>query len=703
MVYDPALREVVLMGGYDNWTILAYTWTFVNNTWTQVLKNGPPPARSGSAIDYDPALGGVVLFAGNSEDLYMNDVWLFTGKLVNGTMWTSLWAYPSPPHRAVGRGIYDPVTEQFVVFGGQYDESGNGGSGAYLNDTWAFTAAGPVTSYTVSGTVSATGGAKISGATVYSNGTGGDSITTTGPAGAYSFTLLNGSYQITAIAPGFLPSTQSVRVTGRSVSGVDFTLSVQPVLPLPPTGLSGSASGSSSISLSWTNSAGTLTDDYLFYEAGTVCSAATEIDLGAVVTKATVTGLTQNTLYCAYVEDANMNGTSAPSATVDVTTSREVATNYEVTFTESGLSSGVPWSVTLNGTEQGATSATITFSEPNATYPFTVGPVAGYTVNPSSGSVTVHGAAVPESVTFTPVPPGTYAVTFSENGLPSSTAWTTTLDGTLGGSATSTITFTEANGTYSYSIGTVSGYVANSTSGSLVVQGAAVARAITFTPTSVPTYPVSFTETGLPHGTDWAVTLAGTTHTSTNDMVSFDEPNGSFPYSVSLVAGYATNPSNGNVSVAGAPVPLTVTFTAVYLVTLIESGLPTGTNWSVVLTASNSEIILLAPLGSPSLTLWSDGANSTQFSVSNGSYSYTTSAPGYTNNSGTFAVNGASPAPVTVAFTATTPPPSGTSSPSSMSETPVLDYVVLASIVVIAAIAVAVVLTRRRGRVPPSS
>jgi hypothetical protein len=225
MVYDPAIGKVVLMGGYNNRTILAYTWTFVNNTWTQVLKNGPPPARSGAAIDYDPALGGVVLFGGNSEDLYWNDVWLFTG--APGTTWTSLWAYPSPPHRAVGRGVYDPVTGQFVVFGGQYDESGNGGSGSYLNDTWGFQAAlSTRPPYAVTGIVSTTMGVAISGAAVFANGSEGHFVTTATSTGKFSLSLENGTYETTATAPGYASSSRSVLVAGEAVPNVGFQLAI---------------------------------------------------------------------------------------------------------------------------------------------------------------------------------------------------------------------------------------------------------------------------------------------------------------------------------------------------------------------------------------------------------------------------------------------------------------------------------------------
>ncbi|MGC8688950.1 MAG: S53 family peptidase, partial [Thermoplasmata archaeon] len=74
---------------------------------------------------------------------------------------------------------------------------------------------------------------------------------------------------------------------------------------------------------------------------------------------------------------------------------------YTVTFTESGLPSGTSWSVTLAGSTKSSTTNTITFSEPNGSYSFSVGAVTGYTASPSSGTITVNGANVNQAITFT--------------------------------------------------------------------------------------------------------------------------------------------------------------------------------------------------------------------------------------------------------------------------------------------------------------
>ena len=77
---------------------------------------------------------------------------------------------------------------------------------------------------------------------------------------------------------------------------------------------------------------------------------------------------------------------------------------YSVTFTESGLPSGTSWYVTLNGVTQTSSSNTITFSEYDGSYSYTIGPVSGYSDSPSSGSVDVSGGSRSITIEYTSQP-----------------------------------------------------------------------------------------------------------------------------------------------------------------------------------------------------------------------------------------------------------------------------------------------------------
>jgi len=96
-------------------------------------------------------------------------------------------------------------------------------------------------------------------------------------------------------------------------------------------------------------------------------------------------------------------------------------------------------------------------------------------------------------------------------------------------------------------------------------------------------YTISFTETGLPIGTQWSVTLNGTTKSSTTNTITFSEPNGTYSYRITTVnKSYIPVPSSGTFTVNGEPVNVSIIFKfQVNTITFIENGLLPGTNWSV--------------------------------------------------------------------------------------------------------------------------
>lgn len=74
------------------------------------------------------------------------------------------------------------------------------------------------------------------------------------------------------------------------------------------------------------------------------------------------------------------------------------------------------------------------------------------------------------------------------------------------------------------------------------------------------TYEVTFTESGLPSGTSWSVTLSGTLQSSAGTTIDFSEPNGTHSFSVGSVGVFDPTPSTGNVTVSGLPVNEQITF-----------------------------------------------------------------------------------------------------------------------------------------------
>ena len=137
IAYDPAIRKVVLFGGYDvSVAADGDTWEFANNNWTDLTSNlsVAPPARWGGAMVWDPVIGQLVLFGGRNVTSYFNDTWLF-----NGTAWSPLVTSAAPRPRAQFELAYDPVDAVVLLHGGDWRNlSSFFSSWNYLSDVWSF-------------------------------------------------------------------------------------------------------------------------------------------------------------------------------------------------------------------------------------------------------------------------------------------------------------------------------------------------------------------------------------------------------------------------------------------------------------------------------------------------------------------------------------------------------------------------------------
>ncbi len=261
-----------------------------------------------------------------------------------------------------------------------------------------------------------------------------------------------------------------------------------------------------------------------------------------------------------------------------------------VLFSESGLPSGRTWGVTFNSTLYTASAGSpIEAVVYPGTYSYTISDVSGFhqTTLPYRGTITVNDSPVTEpTLEFLPA---TAPVTFSETGLPAGTAWAVTVNGVpYGATAPASIRALVPNGTFAYQISDVPGwhqstlpYSGNGTmSGSAVNEPAlAFARFL---------YVLRLQESGLPTGTEWGASVNGTRATASAPAeLSFDLPNGTFPYLLSVPSGWVetTIPYAGNFTVAGSnPVEPTLVFlSGTGAVTFTETGLPVGATWAVVI------------------------------------------------------------------------------------------------------------------------
>ena len=363
-----------------------------------------------------------------------------------------------------------------------------------------------------------------------------------------------------------------------------------------------------------------------------------------------------------------------------------VVTN--VTITESGLPSGGLWSAIFGGqTESG--SGSLVFPVAPGTYAYQILSVSGYNVSPASGTAYVGTAPYQITATFTEIPvPVLTTVSVTESGLASGTSWTALVGGTPMTGTDPTLHFDVTPGTYAFQVPSVSGYTVAPANGTILVGTTPYTLAITFTAVPVPVETtVTVTQSGLPVGASWTGILGGVVKQSTSSTISFTVAPGTYAYQVLPVAGYSAAPGSGTVTVGASPYALGVTFSPVlYVVTVSESGLPSGTSWSASVDGA----------------VQSTTGSSLAWNLANGTYSVSvTAVSGYTLSGvpTTIPVAGnAAGAAVVFTSTAPAPAPATTTSPAFSS----LEIALL--IVVIAlAILVLVLVLRRRGSPPPSN
>lgn len=205
-------------------------------------------------------------------------------------------------------------------------------------------------------------------------------------------------------------------------------------------------------------------------------------------------------------------------------------------------------------------------------------PVAGTSSNPyvieiaatgrptstTSNLLLPLGVTTQLNVLFRP----TYSVTFTATG--GSGSWSVTLGSVKeSASVSSSIVFSgEINSTYAFSVGAPTGYSPSPATGNVTVSGANVSQAIKLNANS---YTVTFSESGLPSGTTWSVTLGSSSESaSAGSSISFGVTTGSYSYSVpdadEQIVGcelewYQPSPSSGTISVPNTlSVHITFTF-----------------------------------------------------------------------------------------------------------------------------------------------
>ena len=260
---------------------------------------------------------------------------------------------------------------------------------------------------------------------------------------------------------------------------------------------------------------------------------------------------------------------------------------FQVTVDESGLSNGSNWSIDVGGVVHSSSASAISFPLGNGSYLYQLGLVPGFASASGAGTLVVAGAPVELTFAFHRV---TYLVTFSETGLIPGTVWWLYL-GWLSdpywSTENSSVSFTLANGSYTYFYYSVVGYRLTQPGTALTVDGGPVNVSATYAAPPDSIFLVSFEESGLPNGSTWSVDFAGRTGTSNASSIVFPSFNGTWSFTVSGVAGHLASPTTGTVTVNGAAENVSVFYApTLYTVTFSAFGRPPDGVWTVSLGTS---------------------------------------------------------------------------------------------------------------------
>lgn len=290
---------------------------------------------------------------------------------------------------------------------------------------------------------------------------------------------------------------------------------------------------------------------------------------------------------------------------------------YQVSFNQNGLPAADSWYVNLTN-ETGAVthiSGTGNLSKAlmNGTYQYTVvTSFKTYEPDKRSGSFVISGGILSLSFIFSKV---TFKIVFAETGQGPAPLWSVKLTGPSLSANYSTSTAFQSlnliNGTYSYSLYSgLPNFNPTINTGTFAVSGSAKNIPVTFEEL----FNVSFDETGLATGMGWTISVHNNTSSGHSNAISTTYriylPNGTYDYRItSLNKTYRPLQPGGTFTVSASQVVVNITFSKVlYTVTFSETGLASGTLWSMKISGGKSM----------STTSVTDKVN-----LQNGTYSYT--------------------------------------------------------------------------------
>ncbi|HYA70028.1 MAG TPA: hypothetical protein VEH28_01495, partial [Thermoplasmata archaeon] len=424
------------------------------DTWADLVywANFPTSNGSGPALPWDcqgPAYGQMLYWMGVASSLPVGDYRILVYNEVEhieNQIGMYLWQEQANDVQSVAPWINPTLYDTNVMIGGGNDQ---------LWYLWGYLSA--VTSVTFSETGLASG-------TTWSVTYAGTTYTNTSSSIVVPFQT-NGTYPYEiGYVPGYTITTGlangSVHVVVPTASTVSVTF----------TGFTGGAA---------------VNFQEVGLKSGTTWTV-TVAGVGAITGNATLASFTLPTSGSPYTyavatavgyTATPATGTAATGTTTMIVFTGVLVATFPLTIVSYGLE-GASWTATVNSYTNSSVGS-ITFWEPNGSYPIVVSSTTTLTPEIQTNPAVVNGVAQTIFVAWVvSVVPQTYAVTFTAS-AGFTGAWSVSFNGVTNSSATgAAIGFVAKNGTFTYAVTVPSGMVATPAGGQGLVNGAAVAVSI---------------------------------------------------------------------------------------------------------------------------------------------------------------------------------------------------------------------------------
>ncbi len=286
--------------------------------------------------------------------------------------------------------------------------------------------------------------------------------------------------------------------------------------------------------------------------------------------------------------------------------------NYRVNVSRLGLPTGLNYSVTItNATNDsfrwtvGGATQNYSLRLINGEYLYKVSGPVNWTPTPRDSDFLVRNRGFNLTVTWTPY---AFAVTFFESGLPAGSPWSVHVWNQTGNGTGSyvlsasdpTLPTGLANATYDYQVHGEANYTPSPSSGTIRVDGLPVNRSIDW---ALATYPVPFTETGLPAMSEWGVSVGTFVGHSNATFLNLLVPNGSrYTFVVAAPKGYEASPANGVVTVKGGAPNQTIAF-SLLPVTPVKSNNASGSS-SLSTELAAAGVVVLVAVAAIAIVIW---------------------------------------------------------------------------------------------------